>query len=61
MTGWTLFLTMLGAAVLIAQFFRLIDLIERPRSHAPLSALLQKDWQALLSDLRRHKWTFWKN
>ena len=30
MTGWTLFFTLLGAAILTAQLFRFIDLIERP-------------------------------
>ncbi|MDD3347562.1 hypothetical protein [Oscillibacter sp.] len=30
MTGWTFFFILVGVAFLTAQFFRLIDLIERP-------------------------------
>lgn len=30
MTGWTLFFLVIGAAVLTAQLFRVIDAIERP-------------------------------
>ena len=33
MTGWTFFFTVLGVAILTAQLFRLIDLIERPAQH----------------------------
>ena len=35
MTGWALFFTVVGIAFLTAQFFRMIDAIERParRSH----------------------------
>lgn len=31
MTGWTLFCVVVGVVVLTAQFFRIIDAIERPR------------------------------
>ncbi len=31
MTGWTLFFIVIGASVLTAQLFRVIDAIERPR------------------------------
>ena len=31
MTGWTLFFIVIGVAVLTAQLFRVIDIIERPR------------------------------
>lgn len=31
MTGWTLFFLVIGAAVLTAQLFRVIDAIEHPR------------------------------
>ena len=30
MTGWTLFLVLVGLCVVTAQFFRLMDAIERP-------------------------------
>lgn len=30
MTGWTLFFIVVGVAVLTAQLFRVIDVIERP-------------------------------
>lgn len=33
MTGWTLFFTLLGVAVVTAQLFRIIDAIERPARH----------------------------
>lgn len=31
MTGWTLFFLVIGAAVLTAQLFRVIDAIEHPK------------------------------
>ena len=42
MTGWTLFLAIVGAAFLTAQLFRLIDFIERPaRRQAACRTLLR--------------------
>ena len=35
MTFWTYVFILVGVAVLTAQFFRLIDLIEQPAGHAP--------------------------
>lgn len=60
MTGWTLFFTVLGVAILTAQLFRLIDLIERPsrRSRACLPAA----WNVRLWEVLCQKpWTSWKN
>ena len=42
MTGWTLFFTVLGVAILTAQLFRLIDLIERPARHTRRAAVWLK-------------------
>lgn len=58
MTGWTLFLTIVGVAFLTAQLFRLIDLIERPSRplFRPLCRLL---WSARASGEK--PWMFWKN
>ncbi|BCK85996.1 MAG: hypothetical protein V8R75_10905 [Oscillospiraceae bacterium] len=33
MTGWTLFLILIGVAFLTAQLFRIVDAIERPTRH----------------------------
>lgn len=38
MTGWTLFFIILGVAVLTAQFFRVIDAIDRPGRHGRRNA-----------------------
>lgn len=35
MTGWTLFLILIGVAFLTAQLFRIVDAIERPTRHWP--------------------------
>lgn len=67
MTGWTLFLIIVGVAFLTAQLFRLIDLIERP-SHR--SALCRKAlpaawsllvWTALCRRFGEISWTFWRS
>ena len=34
MTGWTLFLILVGVTYLTAQLFRVIDAIERPARHS---------------------------
>ena len=72
MTGWTLFLTMVGIAFLTAQLFRVIDVIERP-SRAPhhtaarrrgilrLSPAALKTAEALWNQWRSERWTFWKS
>lgn len=63
MTGWTLFFSVLGVAILTAQLFRLIDLIERPaaRSRRP-AACLPVSWNVLLwKALRKKPWTSWKS
>ena len=39
MTGWTLFFTLLGVAVVTAQLFRIIDAIERPTHRTRRRAL----------------------
>nr|WP_325182013.1 hypothetical protein [uncultured Oscillibacter sp.] len=61
MIGWTFFFTLLGVAVLTAQLFRLIDLIERPsrrRREVPLPAA----WNVRLwNRLQKRPWTFWKS
>lgn len=44
MTGWTLFLTIVGVAFLTAQLFRLIDLIERPTRRPAGKHRLPEPW-----------------
>ena len=66
MTGWTLFLTILGVAFLTAQLFRLIDLIERPARRAPAhrkhDCRLPQAWNVRLWDaLEDAPWTSWKS
>ncbi len=39
MTGWTLFFILVGVAFLTAQLFRIIDIIEQPRSRRRRSAI----------------------
>jgi hypothetical protein len=72
MTGWTLFLTMVGIAFLTAQLFRVIDVIERP-AHAPhhtaarrqetlrLSPEVLRAAEALWNQWRSERWMFWKS
>lgn len=50
MTGWTLFFTLLGVAILTAQLFRLIDLIERPARRSRKAACLPAAWNVRLWD-----------
>ncbi len=75
MTGWTLFLTMVGIAFLTAQLFRVIDVIERPsrathhmaahrRGILRLSPVALKTAEALWNhwnQWRSERWTFWKS
>lgn len=61
MTGWTLFLIVVGVAFLTAQLFRLIDLIERP---ARRSAGCRKPLQTALHPravFQEIVWMFWKS
>ena len=59
MTGWTLFLAIVGAAFLTAQLFRLIDFIERP---ARRQAACRRSAPLLFRAVRRElSWTFWKS
>ena len=61
MTGWTLFFVILGAAVLTAQLFRLIDLIERP-SRRRREAALPAAWNVRLwKNLDEKPWMSWKS
>ncbi|MCI9643737.1 MAG: hypothetical protein HFF97_03290 [Oscillibacter sp.] len=61
MTGWTLFFTLLGVAILTAQLFRLIDLIERPARRSR-RAYLPSAWNVLLWEiLRENPWTSWRS
>lgn len=63
MTGWTLFFTLLGIAILTAQLFRLIDLIERPAARrSRRAACLSAAWNVRLWDsLSKKQWTSWKS
>ncbi len=62
MTGWTLFFIFLGTAVLTAQLFRLIDLIERPSQRVRRGAALPVAWNVRLWDrLRETQWMSSKN
>ena len=62
MTGWTFFFTLLGVAVLTAQLFRLIDLIERPSRRRRREAPLPAAWNVRLwNSLQEKPWTSWKN
>ena len=62
MTGWTLFFTLLGVAILTAQLFRLIDLIERPARHSRRTACLPAAWNVRLWDsLDKKQWTSWRS
>ena len=59
MTGWTLFFIIIGIAFFTCQFFRLIELIERP---APRSRTGRKNlpaaWNVRLWDaLDEKRWT----
>lgn len=61
MTGWTFFFVVLGVAVLTAQLFRLIDLIERP-SRRRRSATLPVAWNVRLwNSLGEKRWTSWRS
>lgn len=61
MTGWTLFFTLLGIAILTAQLFRLIDLIERPAARRSRRAL-PAAWNVRLWDsLDKKQWTSWRS
>lgn len=63
MTGWTLFFTLVGVAYLLAQFFRLLELIERPaRSRTGGRKNLPAAWNVLLWEALREKpWMSWKS
>lgn len=62
MTGWTFFFIILGVAVLTAQLFRLIDLIERPSRRGRRETALPAAWNVRLWDsLNQQQWTFWKS
>ena len=63
MTGWTLFFTIVGVAFLIAQLFRLIDLIERPGQRTPACRKdLPAAWNVRLwNALDEKRWTSWKS
>lgn len=63
MTGWTLFFTLLGVAILTAQLFRLIDLIERPAARRSRRAsCLPAAWNVRLWDsLDKKQWTSWRS
>lgn len=62
MTGWTFFFIVLGIAVLTAQFFRLIDLIERPSRRSRQEIALPSAWNVRLwNSLRQKRWTSWKS
>lgn len=61
MSGWTLFFTILGVAILTAQLFRLIELIERPARRARKTCL-PAAWNVLLWEVLREKpWTSWRS
>ena len=61
MTGWTFFFVVLGVAVLTAQLFRFIDLIERP-SRRRRSATLPVAWNVRLwNSLGEKRWTSWRS
>ena len=62
MSGWTLFFTLLGVAILTAQLFRLIDLIERPARRSRRAACLPASWNVRLWDsLDKKQWTSWRS
>ena len=62
MTGWTFFFIVLGAAVLTAQLFRLIDLIERPSRRSRREIALPAAWNVRLwNGLHEKRWTFWRS
>lgn len=64
MTGWTLFFTVVGVAFLIAQLFRLIELIERPAPRARTAGrTLPAAWNVRLWNALNEKkpWTFWRS
>lgn len=62
MTGWTLFFVVLGTAVLTAQLFRLIDLIERPSRRSRRGFALPAAWNVRLwNRLDEKRWTSWKS
>ena len=62
MTHWPLFFTFFGVAVFTAQFFRLIDLIERPGRRHPVSCSRTGSWKTVLQAFgRTWPWMFWKS
>jgi len=61
MTGWTLFFVLVGAAFLIAQLFRLIDLIERPARRTAARRLPAAWYVRLWDTLDEKRWTFWRS
>lgn len=63
MTGWVLFFTVVGVAFLTAQFFRLIDLIDRPtRRSASCRKTLPTAWNVRLwAVLDEKPWTSWRS
>ncbi|MCI8970129.1 MAG: hypothetical protein HFF98_04615 [Oscillibacter sp.] len=62
MTGWTLFFTVLGIAILTAQLFRLIDLIERPARRSQKAACLPEAWNVRLWEtLGKRQWMSWRS
>ena len=62
MTGWTLFFTLLGAAILTAQLFRFIDLIEQPARRSRKAVCLPAAWNVMFWETLREKpWTSWRS
>lgn len=62
MTGWTLFFTLLGAAILTAQLFRFIDLIEQPARRSRKAVCLPAAWNVRLwAILSKKTWTSWRS
>ena len=62
MTGWTLFFTLLGAAILTAQLFRFIDLIERPARRSRKAVCLPAAWNVRLwASLSKKTWMSWRS
>lgn len=62
MTGWTLFFTLFGAAILTAQLFRFIDLIERPARRSRKAVCLPAAWNVRLwASLSKKTWMSWRS
>ena len=68
MTGWTLFFILIliaGSAVLTAQLFRLLDLIDRPARRSRSCRLPEARsllfWNAFRNRVEKRSWMFWKS